>query len=145
MTQIFIRNIAWKFSEKTTPKTRRRNILVCFSCGTYKRHHEILTFSGVWVYWKRNNNKNRIKENVNKSTQTVTNVSLFRNFLYTFAIFLALAHLEENSILFELAIFIIIEFLFQKGNCQTRDQLWECLNQNISQNVSIFIIRNINL
>lgn len=128
------------------------------------------------VYWKRNNNKNRIKRNVNKSTQTVTNASFLsltflllksiwmvnwetvawvivfftdniksvivstlsnkvetifsRNspFILTlipFSFTRGPFRRKKNSILFELAIFIIIEFFDvlqprekRKKNCQ---------------------------
>ena len=43
--------------------------------------------------------------------------------LYTFAIFLARAHLENNSILFELANFIMMEFSWKLKLLNSRDQL----------------------
>lgn len=37
-------------------------------------------------------------------------MSFYRNFIYTFAVFLARSHLEKNSILFELAVLLLLSF-----------------------------------
>lgn len=86
---------------------------------THKRHHEILSHSNETrgVYWKRNNNKNRIKEmSINLLKQSPMcrfplELSILSN---NSPIFLAHSPFRRRkfSILFELAIFIIIiEFL----------------------------------
>lgn len=54
----------------------------CFSCGTHKWHREI-SFRSSSVYWKRNNNKNRIKEMSINLLQTVTNVSFFHENIFS--------------------------------------------------------------